>query len=148
MSKLLVIDDGLIDLFIIDKLLNSKGLFPERTMVFDAEGAMDFLDKNKKEEDKLPDVILLDWIMPEFSGLEFLERYNSFYNGLKKNIQLFVITCSVSKRDRVAAEGYPFVSAVLIKPLNMDTLTSIYLASAFPQLGSFLEPALENEITS
>jgi len=127
MNKLLVIDDGEVDLYIIDKLLKRNNVFPDHIMISDSEAAINLLEQHVDNSELLPDVILLDWIMPCLNGFQFLERFKKIFPAFKKNIEIFVMTCSVYLKDKKAAEKYPFVKAVLIKPLTSDQLVRMYL---------------------
>jgi len=125
MSKLLVIDDSMIDQMIINRMLDRHGLFPAKEFSSDGESAINEIEENHVDESKLPDVIFLDLVMPEFSGFNFLERFKELYPAIKKTIHIFVITCSIHPKDRTEAEQYPFVKDYLIKPVSIETLTNI-----------------------
>ena len=128
MSKLLVIDDCEIQHFIIDKMLGREEIFEEREASFDAELAINQLENDRLDEDKLPDVIFLDLVMPGFTGFDFLERFKNLQRSIQKNIHVFILTCSLNPADKKNSEQYPFVKGFIVKPVSMHTLKNIALA--------------------
>jgi len=104
MSKLLVIDDCTTNHFIIDKLLDKCGLFPDKVVCLDAEEAINQIEENFNDESKLPDVIFLDLMMPNFNGFNFLERFENVYPAIAKSVQIFILTCSLNPTDRIESE--------------------------------------------
>src|SRR6187399_989882 len=120
MCKFLMIDDGEVDLYIVDKMLERDNLFPHKTYSLDAENAINKLASDANDESKLPDVIFLDLMMP-FSGQRFLERFNELYKGIRKTIDIFVVTSSVNPASKLVGEPYPFVKGFFIKPVSRQT---------------------------
>jgi len=77
-----------------------------------------------------PDFILLDWIMPEMSGLQALEELKG--DAATANIPVYMITRKstledVKKALEVGAAGY------FIKPVGFEKLCN-WLAERFPEL--------------
>jgi len=121
-----MIDDSELDQFILDKLMAKYNLFRHKQFCYDAESAINEIEKNLLDHQKLPDVIFLDLIMPHFDGFDFLERFSKLYPVMNKIIDIFIITSSIDPRDRKKSEKYHFVKKVLVKPLNCGILTNIY----------------------
>lgn len=128
MSKLLVIDDCKIHHFIIDRILGKHGLFEEKRFYYDAETAINQLEDDCLDEAKLPDVIFLDLVMPQFNGFSFLDRFKKLYPAIEKTIHVFILSCSIDPADKMRSEKYPFVKGFIVKPLTTDTLKNIGLA--------------------
>ena len=124
-----MIDDGEVDIYIIDKMLERDNLFPHKTYSLDAENAINKIASDVDDESKLPDVIFLDLMMP-FSGQRFLERFNEVYQDIRKTIDIFVVTSSVNPESRLIGEPYSFVKGFFVKPLSRQTLTALYSAYA------------------
>jgi len=102
-------------------------LFHHKEFCSDAESAIDELEKNTFDGEKLPDVIFLDLSMPRFSDFDFLAKFNKLLPQMTKNIDIFVMTASIDPRDKLKSEQYSFVKEVLIKPLNKAMLSEIYI---------------------
>jgi CheY-like chemotaxis protein len=70
---------------------------------------------------QLPDYILLDLYMPEMNGFEFLEEVAKLDN-ITNSVEIFVCTASKKDEDRRRVMKFPFVSAVMEKPLETGFL--------------------------
>ncbi len=127
MCKFLMIDDGEVDMFIVDKMLDRYDLFSDKTYNLDAENAINKIESDIDDESKLPDVIFLDLMMP-FSGQKFLERFSKLYPAIRKTIDIFVVTSSVNPASKLVGEPYSFVKGFFVKPLSRQTLTGVYSA--------------------
>ena len=72
--------------------------------------AMDAVTAQKELDEVLPDVILLDWMLPGESGLSLAKRWRS--NPRSKVVPILMITARGDEPDRVAgldagADDYP-----------------------------------------
>jgi DNA-binding response OmpR family regulator len=77
-----------------------------------------------------PDFILLDWIMPEMSGLQVLDELAE--NEETVNIPVYMITRKATVEDARRARASGAVGYYM-KPLQFDHLCS-WLAEKFPDL--------------
>ena len=81
-------------------------------------------DLSSMEGHMQPTLILLDINMPEMSGFEFLEQM--VREGFPQNMDVVIVTSSISETDRAAAQKYPgFVKGFIIKPLKIDQLRTL-----------------------
>jgi len=94
--KVLVVDDNIDSITILRSILETNG-FAVRT----AQSGRDALDLLAQE---VPDVILLDVMMPEMSGLEVLERIKSNH----ETSRLPVILVTAKMQDEDVLTGYQF----------------------------------------
>ena len=94
--KVLVVDDNVDSITILRSILETNG-FAVRT----AQSGRDALDVLAQEE---PDVILLDVMMPEMSGLEVLERIKS--NHATSRLPVILVTAKMQDEDVLT--GYQF----------------------------------------
>ena len=98
--------------------------------------ALNYLENDQKT----PDLILLDMNMPKMNGWEFLEIYRAY--SAKKNLSSNVIVLSnyLSKEDQQKLKDIPVIASHNIKPLTkqmLEEITNRYLQSN----GSNGEPA-------
>ena len=63
------------------------------------KGAASAQDALVKINDKLPDIILLDWMMPNMSGLKLIRRLRK--ESLTRNIPIIMLTAKVTEDDKV-----------------------------------------------
>ena len=81
----------------------------------------------------LPDVeheaiLFLDINMPVMNGWEFLEKFESLDESIKKKVKIYILSSSVDKRDMERAQANKNVVYYLIKPLTKETIALITYA--------------------
>ena len=125
MSKLLVIDDDHIEHMILQSLFTHYKLFEDNIHSEDGKISLDMLKKNRTDASRLPDLILLDLYMPNFSGWDFLTQFNKIYRTFKKKIDIVITSTSINPADMLKSKSYPFVKEFFIKPLTIETLEEL-----------------------
>ncbi len=125
MCKLVLIDDNPIDHYIMRSMLHNNDACQQATYTFDGNMILEFMEENKADKSLLPDVIFLDLTMPDFSGWEFLERFEKLKGNLDKPVELYVMTSSVRESDRERSSKYDCVNSFLSKPLSRQVLDHI-----------------------
>ncbi|MFB9841475.1 response regulator [Mucilaginibacter ginsenosidivorans] len=125
MCKVVLIDDNPIDHYIMRTMLYNNDRCQQATYTFDGDMIIEYMEEHQSESNRLPDVIFLDLTMPDFSGWDFLEKFERLKNRLKKNIELYVMTSSVRESDKERSTKYACVSSFISKPLSKQMLNSI-----------------------
>jgi len=125
MSKIVLIDDEPIFHKIVQMTIRNSDLSKETTYSFDGEVVLDYLEENKLDSQHLPDYIFVDLYMPMFDGWDFLNRFQSIYKSLKKNIKIFIVTSSINPSDVDRSRLYPFVTTFISKPVMKDVFDTI-----------------------
>lgn len=125
MCKVVLIDDNPIDHYIMRTMLYKNDICKQATYTFDGNMIIEFMEENKSDTSVLPDVIFLDLTMPDFSGWDFLEKFEKLKDNLEKPIELYVMTSSVRDADRERSIKYNCVSSFISKPLSKDVLNTI-----------------------
>lgn len=119
----LVVDDSTTVRKIAGKIVENLGL-----AVREAEDGVFACDECKKE---MPDVILLDWNMPNMNGLEFLKSLRAMENGSKPK----VIFCTTENGMDFIQDGMGAgADEYIMKPFD-ETI----IQSKFIQLGIIQE---------
>jgi CheY-like chemotaxis protein len=127
MNKLVIVDDDPIDHYLMQHILQDKTLFDQTTYTMDGALVLDYLEENTGDAEALPDVILLDLHMPNFSGWEFLDRLEKMYSSLAKNIKVHILTSSIRPADKERSRQYPFIKSYISKPFSEATFEKINL---------------------
>src|ERR1700755_309682 len=125
MCKLVLIDDNPIDHYIMRTMLYNNEACKQATYTFDGSMILEFMEENKSATHLLPDVIFLDLTMPDFSGWEFLDRFEKLKDSLEKPVELYVMTSSVREGDRERSIKYNCFNSFIRKPLSKDVLNTI-----------------------
>ncbi len=118
-NKVLIVDDEPFNLDLLEQELTDQGYAIERAN--DGEEAL------KKVESFLPDVILLDYMMPKMNGIEVVRRLKQ--DERYKAIPVILLTAKASQEDKVkgldaGAEDYvvkPFDSIELLARVRSMT---------------------------
>ncbi len=110
MKRILMIDDCMIQLQILSGLLKSD---------YEVETATSGLEGVSFAKRRRPDLILLDYDMPHFSGRETLEKLRA--DGKTRNIPVVFLTGVDEKKEieavlRLKPQGY------LLKPVKKEKL--------------------------
>jgi CheY-like chemotaxis protein len=125
MCKVVLIDDNPIDHYIMRTMLYKNEACEQATYTFDGSMIIEYMEENKAEPKKLPDVIFLDLTMPDFSGWEFLEKFDKLQTSLDKHVDLYVMTSSVRESDKERSTKYGCVNSFISKPLSKQALNNI-----------------------
>jgi DNA-binding response OmpR family regulator len=87
-KKVLLIEDDVTIVEIYKTAIESKGFLVD--VVYYAGEARDKIEKIEKGEEKKPDLVLLDIILPDASGLDILEEMRK--KEKTKDIPVFILT--------------------------------------------------------
>lgn len=107
----LIVDDSSVVRKICKKIVLELG--------FDAMEACDGKDALEKCEEKIPDVILLDWNMPVMDGLEFLKAYRKKQQE-HNTIVIFCTTENDITKIMMAMEAG--ANEYIMKPFDADII--------------------------
>lgn len=111
MSKILIVDDDKETTNLLERIVSMKGHQP--TSVNSSLLAVEVAHT------VLPDVVLMDILMPEINGIQLCKIFKSI--PTLKSIPIIIVSAlndAGSKRDTLNAGASEFVS----KPVNPDTL--------------------------
>lgn len=122
--NLLVIDDDDINIFIIKKIVEKTGYDAEMVAKTNGQLAIDYLHDLHKNEEVLPDLILIDINMPVLNGWEFLEAYEKL--GIVTKIDMYMLSSSVYENDIEKAKTYQTVKGFISKPLSIERLIELF----------------------
>jgi len=106
--RALLIDDSRAVRRIIGDIMKSLG--------FEVTEAIHGLDGLAKlEEFGIPDIVLVDWNMPEMNGLEFIKAVRA--NPLYEDLPLMMVTTE-TEMERMAMAFIAGVNEYVMKPFN------------------------------
>ncbi len=111
--KIMVVDDSITMRRIV--ILNLKKAGYED--VIEAENGRVALGILYAEKSGRPDIILLDWNMPEMTGIDFLREIK--YDKKLKHIPVIMVTTESERENVMEALKYG-ASGYLVKPLTPD----------------------------
>ena len=115
MAKIMIVDDEAMTRNLVKRLLEPKG--------YEVVEAADGIDAFKNLTDDI-DLIFLDWLMPNMSGIEFLEQFRK--DKKNSNIKIVMLTALAEIENVVeamdsGADDYiikPFTSGLIFDKIN------------------------------
>lgn len=124
-KKVMLIDDNEIDLKINAKIISLAKLFEEIIICNSGEEALDYIHKNLRLQELLPDFILLDIQMPDMDGFEFLEHYKGLPKQFTDKCPVAMLSSTLDFGDIKKAEANLYVVKLLKKPLSPTELAEV-----------------------
>ncbi len=116
--KIMLVEDNPDDVAFTKRVLRFNKLDHNLVLAADGKEAIEGLEK-LSEEDKLPDLILLDINLPDISGIELLTRIKR--DSRFSNIPVVILTGSNVDDD--IQKSYDLgASTYLVKPISNDAL--------------------------
>lgn len=124
-KSVLIIDNDPIYRTISQRIIEKLGL--AETIFVEKNGytAIQFLSNVIENSSPLPQIILLDIEMPVMNGWEFMDEYCKFENTLLAEIEIYIVSSSISQVDKDKANTYSEIKGFISKPLTIETLKSI-----------------------
>lgn len=121
--KVMIIEDNDADIDLIKYAFKKNDYRSELIVIKDGEEALDYLlNQCKLDEDKKPDLIILDINIPRVNGLEVLKR-------VKKDEEMSVIPVTIlstSCSDADVVKAYKdHVNAYLVKPTDIEEFIDV-----------------------
>ncbi len=132
-SKILVIDDDSIILFIHRTMIKNSGIKAQVEYFLSAQLALDYIMQHKDTHSFL---LLLDINMPLMSGWDLLDILKEC--PFKENINVVMVTSSINESDRTKANSYEQVHEYLTKPIKVSDFVAL---QSHKKVGKFFRPA-------
>jgi CheY-like chemotaxis protein len=121
-ETVMLVDDNDTDNFIHKRIIELTGFATNIIVKNSGKAALEYLDANKFNIDKLPDLIFLDINMPIVDGFVFLFEYENFPDELKNKCKIIILSSSDSKKDIDRIVDNEFVINFITKPLSEESL--------------------------
>jgi CheY-like chemotaxis protein len=122
LKNVMVVDDDDDYNFITEEIFQDIDLKTQLTFKIWARDALDYLKEN---EDRFPDLILLDINMPIMNGWEFLEEYENRNYHINYPTVIVMISTSVFREDKVKANSFTRVVEFVEKPISGENILRI-----------------------
>jgi CheY-like chemotaxis protein len=121
-TSVLIIEDDSISAFITERALKKAGIVTIYKVGNGAEG-IDFLNMLNRQNQPLPDLILLDINMPVMNGFEFLEAIKTL--SCFNNDQTLISTLSTSQDQRDIEKIKKYGVLHLTKPIAESKINTL-----------------------
>lgn len=121
----MLVDDNDTDNFISRRIIEITNFAQEVIIKNSGKGALEYLEENKDDADKLPDIIFLDINMPIVDGFVFLYEFEKFSSFVKNKCKVIILSSSDNKRDIDKIVNNENVIKFITKPLTENALDEI-----------------------
>jgi response regulator RpfG family c-di-GMP phosphodiesterase len=123
LSYIIVDDDPTNNMICNMTLRNTLGTVATQTFT-DPEEGLQYI-RNNFDRNSGKTVLFLDLNMPTISGWQFLEKYDSFSEEVKMQINIYLLSSSIDRRDWEKSKKNKYVKGFLVKPMYAETILSI-----------------------
>ena len=124
----LLVDDNETDNFIHKRIIELTGFADEVIAKESVKKAIDYLEQNINDSEKLPDIIFLDINMPGADGFIFLNKYEELItSGFRKKAKIIILSSSESTRDISRMISNSLVKEYINKLLTEESLEKVKL---------------------
>ena len=127
----MLVDDNDTDNFISKRIIEITKFAKEVEIKNSGKSALEYLEQNKDNENKLPNIIFLDINMPIVDGFVFLYEFEKFDQILKDKCKVIILSSSDNKRDIDKIVNNNHVVKFITKPLTERALEEIKLMDVF-----------------
>ena len=125
LKKMTLIDDDEIFVFLTKKAIEKSQLVEVVKVFGNGLDALNYLKKNVKHPEALPEIIVLDLSMPIMDGWQFLEEFVEISPRIDRAIMIYICSSSISPDDIAKAHQISSVSDYIIKPVTKEKLIEI-----------------------
>jgi len=126
-ARVLLIDDNDTDNFISKRIIEITGFASDIEVKSSGKSALNYLDENKDDITKLPDLIFLDINMPIVDGFVFLYEFERFGPLVKEKCKVVILSSSDNRRDIDKIIDNNYVIQFVTKPLTEKALDGLKL---------------------
>lgn len=121
--NILLIEDNHGDTLLTSEILKESKVLNNLHVVFDGKTALEFLEqKGKYKNAPLPNLIILDLILPDIEGTEILKKIKS--DNKFKKIPVVVLTSQ--KDENELAKTYSLhANCIISKPMNSEKFLKV-----------------------
>jgi CheY-like chemotaxis protein len=121
----MLVDDNDTDNFISKRIIEITEFAKDVEIKNSGKSALEYLEENKENPDRLPNIIFLDINMPIVDGFVFLYEFEKFSDTVKDKCKVIILSSSDNKRDIDKIVNNDHVIKFITKPLTENALNEI-----------------------
>ena len=124
-KRAMVVDDSRIDRYIAEMMMKKTGVAEEVLTCESGEEALSYLSSHAREPELLPEIILLDILMPDLDGFQFLDKFKDLPEPVKEHCAISMISSTLDYREIERAKKHKLVKDFISKPLSEEVLKTL-----------------------
>lgn len=125
-NTLYLIDDDVMYHYIAERIIESADVTGNVFAYSNGREAIEAIEKNIESTEQLPDMILLDLMMPVMDGWGFLKNYELLKPQIGKEILIYIVTSSFNPIDIERAKQISDVAGYIVKPITRENFLSLF----------------------
>ncbi|MDC1068208.1 response regulator [Candidatus Kapabacteria bacterium] len=119
------VDDDVVFQVLIKRLTKHFNLVKNIIQFYNAKDALNFLNKNIDNHDKLPDLLFVDLNMPVMDGWDLVDELINIENNKPLPIKIYICSSSESLKDKEKFKKYSRLEQYVVKPLTKNTMEKL-----------------------
>ncbi len=120
-----IIDDDLVSRFATQYSVQQSRVTCTVKNFESALEALSLIQQSSFYAEHLPDIILLDLVMPEMDGWGFLKELKKI-EKIKSDMQIYILSAFTNYKDRNLAKEHPLIHGYFDKPLSKVNIEQIF----------------------
>jgi CheY-like chemotaxis protein len=125
LDLVLLVDDNDTDNFISKRFIELNKFASQIEVKTSGKDALEYLETNQNNLDKLPNLIFLDINMPITDGFVFLYEFEQLNPIIKEKCKVAILSSSKNQRDITRIADNDYVIKHIVKPLTADSLKEV-----------------------
>lgn len=121
----MLVDDNDTDNFISQRIIEITEFSKNIIVKNSGKSALEYLESNVDNPEKLPEIIFLDINMPIVDGFVFLFEFDKFPETIKNHCKIIILSSSDNSRDINKIVDNDYVIKFITKPLTEEALVEI-----------------------
>lgn len=125
--RFILVDDDPTSNLICTKVIQKQFPTVKVTSFTDPSLALrSIVDEYEKSEFVEPSALFVDLNMPVLTGWEFIECFKKLNTAFQQCFAIFIVTSSISERDKRRAADDPIIQGFISKPLSQQSLIRLF----------------------
>jgi CheY-like chemotaxis protein len=120
-----IIDDDPIYQLLINKIITMSKTDYDVISFKNGKEALESFTSDSTENQRLPEIILLDIEMPVMDGWDFMAKIEKSLAAKSKKTAIYIVSSSIAYEDKEKAKTFPEIMGYFSKPMDSNKILEI-----------------------